>query len=208
MDREQVSDMSRRERKKEETKAKITGVAMELFEKNDFENTTMEQIAEKADVARGTLYNYFPVKEAIIGHYFRQSFQDISPEAYSKFRQQFPDTRARLGASMQYAAGWLKKNKKLMEVYIGYRMQNAVKFFRNEFLRSGFEEVLTTILTWGQEDGELRRDVSARKMARNFEVLYLVALTDWLINPEENGLEEGLAAAVDFFLNGAYGPGK
>src|SRR3546814_17409583 len=32
----------------------------------------MEQIAAEADVAKATLYNYFPVKEALIAHRFRE----------------------------------------------------------------------------------------------------------------------------------------
>lgn len=40
--------------------------AMALIRAYGFEETTMEQIAEEADIAKGTLYNYFPAKEAII----------------------------------------------------------------------------------------------------------------------------------------------
>ena len=51
-----------RERKKEERKEKILAVALELFEQEGFETTTMEKIAVKADLAVGTLYNYYPSK--------------------------------------------------------------------------------------------------------------------------------------------------
>lgn len=37
-----------------------------------YEAVCMEQIADAADVAKATLYNYFPVKEALIGHRFRE----------------------------------------------------------------------------------------------------------------------------------------
>ncbi len=53
---------SRVERKKEETKQKIVSVAIALFQQKGFDDTAMEQIAEEVDIAKGTLYNYFPVK--------------------------------------------------------------------------------------------------------------------------------------------------
>lgn len=48
-------------RKKEKTRQVIITTAMNLFIQNGYEATTMEQIAEMADIAKGTLYNYFPV---------------------------------------------------------------------------------------------------------------------------------------------------
>ena len=66
---------SRVERKKEETKRKIIEVALNLFKQQGFEATTMEQIASVVDIAKGTLYNYFPVKEAILNEYIQRAFQ-------------------------------------------------------------------------------------------------------------------------------------
>ncbi len=51
--------MNRRERKKEETRIKIINCTIELFKDKGFSDTSMEEIAEKSDVAKGTLYNYF-----------------------------------------------------------------------------------------------------------------------------------------------------
>ena len=66
MSQNEVTAGNRTERKKEETRQKVIGVALQLFRQNGLEATTMEQIAEVADIAKGTLYNYFPAKEAII----------------------------------------------------------------------------------------------------------------------------------------------
>lgn len=53
-------------RKSERTKERIIQAALQLFEENGFENTTVQQITMKAEVAKGTFFNYFPTKEAII----------------------------------------------------------------------------------------------------------------------------------------------
>lgn len=54
-----------RERRQKETRADILRVSRDLFLEKGYEATTMEQIAEKADVSAGTLYNYFPSKDEI-----------------------------------------------------------------------------------------------------------------------------------------------
>jgi AcrR family transcriptional regulator len=60
-------ELSRRERKKGETRERIFQAACKLFRHKGFESTTIDDIAEKADVAKGTFFNYFPRKEAVLG---------------------------------------------------------------------------------------------------------------------------------------------
>src|SRR3977135_1732145 len=61
-------ELSRRERKKEETRERIFKAACKLFRDKGCESTTIDDIAEKADVAKGTFFNYFPRKEAVLGY--------------------------------------------------------------------------------------------------------------------------------------------
>jgi AcrR family transcriptional regulator len=63
-----LSELSRRERKKEETRRRIFEVAIALFRAQGFEATTVDEITEKADVGRGTFFNYFPKKEAVLAY--------------------------------------------------------------------------------------------------------------------------------------------
>ena len=60
-------ELSRRERKKGETRERIFKAACKLFRHKGFEATTIDEIADKADVAKGTFFNYFPRKEAVLG---------------------------------------------------------------------------------------------------------------------------------------------
>ncbi|AUB58528.1 MULTISPECIES: TetR/AcrR family transcriptional regulator [Methanobacterium] len=54
-----------RERKKKASEEKITSSASEIFLKKGYHDTTMEEIAAKADMGVGTLYNYFKSKAEI-----------------------------------------------------------------------------------------------------------------------------------------------
>ena len=56
---------SRRERKKRRTREAIVAAAFTLFAERGFEAVTVTEIAELADVARATLFSYFPTKESI-----------------------------------------------------------------------------------------------------------------------------------------------
>jgi AcrR family transcriptional regulator len=55
-----------RERKKQATRAHIAAVATLLFVEQGFETTTIAQIAERAEVAKMTVTNYFPLKEDLL----------------------------------------------------------------------------------------------------------------------------------------------
>ena len=55
-----------RERKKLKTRESIQREAMRLFEKNGYEETTIEQIAAAAEISPSTFFNYFPSKEDVV----------------------------------------------------------------------------------------------------------------------------------------------
>ncbi|MGV0838131.1 TetR family transcriptional regulator [Mycolicibacterium thermoresistibile] len=55
-----------RERKKQRTRATLADAAVELFLRNGYENTTVDQIAAVADVSPRTFSRYFATKDAVI----------------------------------------------------------------------------------------------------------------------------------------------
>jgi len=55
-----------RERKKEQTRRLIAETARQLFSERGFEHVTIAEIAEAADVAVQTVFNYFPTKEDLV----------------------------------------------------------------------------------------------------------------------------------------------
>lgn len=56
-------DEGLRERKKRETRERISDLAMGLFMARGFDNVTVAEVARAADVSVNTVFNYFPAKE-------------------------------------------------------------------------------------------------------------------------------------------------
>lgn len=58
--------MGLRELKAQRTRRQIIDVALDLFIEQGYDETTMEQIAERAEIGSSTLYRYFPSKDLLI----------------------------------------------------------------------------------------------------------------------------------------------
>lgn len=63
--------------KSEETRARIVDAALYSFREKGFEAATMRDIAEKAGVATGAAYYYFPSKDAIVMDFYRRSCEEM-----------------------------------------------------------------------------------------------------------------------------------
>ena len=57
-----------RERHTDRTRAAIVEAALALFTEQGFAETTVDAIAERADVGRRTFFRYFPAKESVLFH--------------------------------------------------------------------------------------------------------------------------------------------
>ena len=59
-------EVGRRERKKQATRAALSGAAVRLSLEHGVEHVTVEQIADDADVSLRTFFNYFSSKEEAV----------------------------------------------------------------------------------------------------------------------------------------------
>ena len=72
------SALGRRERKKLETRDRVVDCAATLFTERGYDATTVEEIAECADVARATVFNYFGRKEDLVLGWFDRRRRELA----------------------------------------------------------------------------------------------------------------------------------
>ncbi|MDA8212997.1 MAG: helix-turn-helix domain containing protein [Clostridia bacterium] len=192
---------SRVERKKEETKKKIIAVAMKLFGERSFDGTTMEQIAREVDIAKGTLYNYFPAKEAIIDEYIKRSFREKNSERILQL-QKMPDTRSRMILIFSELMKGMQAHKDFFEKYIVYRMQNMVSFHVDESEKSGLYLLAIKIIELGQESAEIRDDLPLYVLEDLFEFAFIEVVKQFYMEREKFKVRDAIEQCVDLFMNG------
>lgn len=194
-----------RERKRMQTLDHISRVAFGLFEQHGYEAVTMEQIAGEAEVAKGTLYRYFPVKEAVLAHWFHaelaEDMQSLGAviDAHSGFEQG-------AAALLQASAQWCEAHRPYLPPYLRFRFL-AIGSAQPEpdgVARSDIVDAFEALVQKGQRSGELRQDMPSRQLAELFHHLYLAAMLRWLNQPALV-LPEEFRAVVALFMQGAAG---
>jgi AcrR family transcriptional regulator len=103
-----------RERKKQRTRQAIRDAALHLFAQRGFDNVTVAEVAQAAEVAEKTVFNYFGTKEAL---FFDQD-APIEADLVTAIRQRTPGESA-VAAVRRYLAGHLEAPAAIPEHYHG-----------------------------------------------------------------------------------------
>ncbi len=80
-----------RDRKKIQTRDAIRREAMRLIEENGYANTTVEQIAEAAEVSPSTFFRYFPSKDTVL---MADDLDNVTVEALGRQPADMPSLQA------------------------------------------------------------------------------------------------------------------
>ena len=203
MEPKRTSVEGRAEKKKKQMCRRIIDVAVELFERQGFNETTMEQIAEEADIARKTLYNHFSSKEAIADAYVRGVSNRLARENLTCL-QDLPNTKMRLLSVLNKAYQWVEYNPEITKVVLGYRLkslyQKSGEYSDNQ---TGTQNIVADIIRQGQRYGEIRQDIPVRLLVVQIDVFRSSVVFDWVNDTTRFELREEIAKMVDLFLYGA-----
>jgi AcrR family transcriptional regulator len=195
--------LSRRERKKLETRQALLEVSLALFREKGFQATTVEEITERADVAKGTFFNYFASKEALL--------DDLSVWHVGRLR-------AVLDVSQGAPASPVARIKLLMRLTHEQVVQD-IRLFRRAFAHNlrhppppphgGKRELfgfLAELVEEAQACGEIRADVEAGLVADLLRMAYF----RWIIAGCDDGRVQVPAAqleqVLDLLMEGLAGP--
>lgn len=192
----------RRERKRRRMASHLSETAYELFEVHGFDAVSMEQIADEADVAKATLYSYFPAKEALIAHRFREDIAaGMTDRAALLAKHTNFDSRMRF--LLCESAKWHSERKAYLPHYIRFLM-NQAQMVPQESSNSDFSgtvEILTQMFRIAQQSGEVDSTHSAKQLAVSFQYLLFGAVSGWL-RESTPGLEDRFLAQFDLLVHG------
>lgn len=185
-----MSDMSRRERKKKETREKIFSNAMQLFRLQGFTATSVEQITQYADVGKGTFYNYFPTKEAVVLEFSRRTCQDLVNNGRLKNSL---STRQKLAALLQDWTEFMINDREI--AWVTVRNREGADYDLS--LHYG----LLAILTVGQQNNEISSEFDPAFLAESLEGMMVQHFMRWFVSGEGD-LHEEINHALSVFLDG------
>jgi AcrR family transcriptional regulator len=194
-------ELTRRERKKEETKERIFKAALKLFKANGFEGTTIDEIADKADVAKGTFFNYFPRKEAVLGYVPEMWIVEAEEKAATLLTEAGPLGPRMIEMFTEFAEFYEQEPELSRYVITEWtrRMHQGVDEACQRWIDLGVRVVqhLQTI-------GEMRTDVDARRAHDIIASVYDGTVLRWLSAAPEHRfpLTEELRRRITLVIEG------
>ncbi|MBK8285369.1 MAG: TetR/AcrR family transcriptional regulator [Ahniella sp.] len=198
-----TSPVGRRQRKRVLTTSHLSATAFRLFETHGYDAVGMEQIAAEADVAKATLYKYFPVKEALLAHRFREDIA-IGMVERAGALSAFKTFEARMQWLLRESAAWHTARKGYLPHYIRYLTSQARYGETTSCDASadkGSRQILTLMFEAAQQSGEVDTRQTAAQIAWSFEYLLFGAVTAWLTDPGVD-LTTRFLAAFDMAMFG------
>jgi AcrR family transcriptional regulator len=192
------ASLGRRERRKLELRGRIYSAARELFSKQGFEETTVDEIAEAADVAPATFFNHFQSKQALLGLMTGEVVEHLHAMTVESLVGDGSPT-AKLRKFIARAAEDISASRgAARETLLEMMRVDATPDGPHPYLERLFEPFVDLIAE-GQRAGEMRTDRDAAFLTQMAVGMLNSAITNWLANPDYP-VEEGLVEAAEFAI--------
>lgn len=148
------SSTTRRERKKEQQRQRIYAAAIRLFRARGYEQTTVQEITDAADVAKGTFFNYFPTKEHVLLAYH----EDMGRKILAAVRQRSHDTAEEaIQDALRECAAWAPADPAIARLIVRMIFGSDLLLRSDQRNEEMLAEWMAEQLAAGVKQGQLRR---------------------------------------------------
>jgi AcrR family transcriptional regulator len=196
-----MTETGLRERKKQRTREAIVAAALRLFDERGFDQTTIADIAEAAEIAPRTFFGYFPSKEDVVF----DEFPAIYDELARRFRER-PDDETAIDALRGWLLDHFQENDLGDERHLCRRRvvdQSEALQARERAIKGQMEDLLADAMArdLGDEPGDLRPRLAAAAAVSAFDAFVQQGIKD---NPPADPAEAAvvLDQAVAFVQGG------
>jgi TetR/AcrR family transcriptional regulator, fatty acid metabolism regulator protein len=181
---------------------RILDAAVAVFADKGFFNSRISDIADRAEVADGTVYLYFKNKEEILMTAINTAFDAFMRHARTEV-EKLPSPAERLRRLAFLHLDALGSNRNLAVVF-QMELRQSTRFL-SEFSHHHMVEYLSLVrdtINQGQTSGLFRRDMSDKIAANCFFGALDEMVTSWVLSGHEYRLSNAADSVLDIFLNG------
>lgn len=151
--------LSRRERKKLNQHYAIVQAALALFREKGYDDASISEIAEKADISYTTFFNYFPTKEDLLPAIEDMETKDLAEVAELRFADEPSATVTLKGVLEEWANDSIENQNASMRIQESVMQRHAEPFLGD------IERLLADIVEQGVQRGEFRPDTDPALIA-------------------------------------------
>lgn len=155
---------------------RILTAALEIFSTQGFANTTVQEIAAKAKVGKGTVYTYFATKEDVLIDLLDEGLAHMGKHIEERIKL-LTDSGMKLRAILREQLRYFHNNRPLMRLLSreawGQELGSSSIAHR---IRSSYIKMLQEVIDKGIEAGELRALDSETVATALYGMVSLVAL--------------------------------
>jgi len=197
---------------KKEKQRHIIQSALRVFSRKGFNRTTISDIAEEAGIGKGTIYEYFDSKEAVISFSFDYFMQELVPDFEAVIRESIPasDKLKRMISGFERILS-TKENRDLLGIMFdvwaaGIRSRDSRGSLESKMKHfyQNYRDTVSAVLQQGVEAGEFRKDIRPHVQASLLIGLLDGLLVQWILDKQEFPLQAALEAVGNTVLYGLY----
>jgi AcrR family transcriptional regulator len=192
-----------REKKKLETRKAIMQAAVQLFSEKGFEKTSIEELARKAGIGKGTIYGYFQTKSDILHAFCEDELESLHNELTSNAAHDIPLLEQMVSLYMS-EFHHITENREFARIFMQQTaFPRDVELKKHLTHEDGYLKLLFPLLERAQAKGELRKDLDLLYITGHFYGLYLLLLSAWFRGRVQK--EEAEAALETLFRQALEG---
>ena len=189
-------------RKKDIRKQQIIQAAIEVFSKSNFQNASISEIARKADIAEGTIYQYFKNKEDLFFSIPAQKTKEFCEEL-DLHLQGIHDAVSKIRKLIWYYLYFFKMHPDYARTLM-LEMRVSKSFIQSKTYGSlkEFTDKVLEIIKEGQTEGIVRKDINQYLIRELMLGILEHRVTRWLLKEENYDLLENYSEVFDLIFNG------